>query len=521
MVDHRLISEHDGWDEYTTLKVDVDARNIATITLNRPDKHNAFNDEMIEHLQGALDDLTRHFHPRALVLRGEGKSFSAGADLEWMRRMAEYSRIENMRDSKNMAIMMRTLNYFPHPTIAVVQGAAFGGGVGLAACCDMAVVSTEAVFSLSEVKLGLIPSAISPYVVAKTGEAYARRYFLTGERFPGEEAVRMGLGSILAKPDGLEVALNYLLDRLLEGGQQAHTDAKDLIYYVQDRHMNEDLMMETVVRIADARASDEGREGLTAFLEKRKPAWAMSEEEAAQHAAEQEQAAKTQESEPAEEAPPAENTAAQEEQLEQAETAPQQDETEQAEAAEAAEQPAEEPAEQAAGNPTEHPAPSAGVPPVTPPPAGTAEEQPPAPPPETAAQPEPQAGPEQQPQPEQQAQPDPQPEQQTAPQPEPQPEPQPQQTPAPATAPQPEQSAAQPEPQPQPQPEAQPQPAQQEPPQPEAAPPAPGPQPTPAPTADPAAQQPTPQPTPAPTAAPTPQPTPPPTQPPPTQPPKE
>ncbi|MDE1150699.1 MAG: enoyl-CoA hydratase/isomerase family protein [Azospirillaceae bacterium] len=251
----------------------VDDAGIATVTLDRPALHNAFN-------EGVIADLTRLFEQlgadpaiRAIQLRANGPSFSAGADLDWMRRMAGYSRDQNHADALALATMLRTLNTCPKPTIGVVQGAAYGGGVGLVACCDIAVVAEGATFCLSEVKLGLIPATIAPYVVAAMGERACRRYFLTAERFGAEEAHALGLVHQVVPADQLDAAVATLVKRLLEAGPAAQAAAKDLIFACANRPVTDDLVSDTAERIARIRASEEGREGVAAFLEKRKPNW--------------------------------------------------------------------------------------------------------------------------------------------------------------------------------------------------------------------------------------------------------
>ena len=245
----------------------------ATVTLNRAEVHNAFNDTVIADLTAALRRLGDDAKVRAVVLRAEGKSFSAGADLGWMQRMAGYGHAENLADAGALAELMRVLNFLPKPTVARVQGAAFGGGVGLVACCDIAIASDAAGFSLSEVRLGLIPAVISPYVVAAIGERAARRYFLTAERFGADEALRIGLVHQVVPADQLDSAVDTILTRLSEGGPAAQRAAKDLIFAVAHRPIDAGLIHDTAERIATIRASSEGREGLAGFLEKRKPAW--------------------------------------------------------------------------------------------------------------------------------------------------------------------------------------------------------------------------------------------------------
>ena len=260
-------------DNNDNILVAVGDDGVATVTLNRPEVHNAFNDAVIADLTDILRRLGGDERVRAVVLRATDKSFSAGADLGWMQRMAGYGHDENLADAQALAELMRTLNFLPKPTVAVVQGAAFGGGVGLVACCDIAVAAETASFSLSEVKLGLIPAVISPYVVAAIGERASRRYFLTAERFDAAEALRLGLVHQVVTAERLDAAVAAILARLFDGGPAAQRAAKDLIFAVAHRPVDKAVIRDTAVRIAAIRASDEGREGLAAFLEKRKPAW--------------------------------------------------------------------------------------------------------------------------------------------------------------------------------------------------------------------------------------------------------
>ena len=253
--------------------IELDERGVASLCINRPEIHNAFDDALIQQLLKALDTIEADPKARVLVLRSEGKSFSAGADLRWMRRMADYSEAENMADAMELAELMRRLNTFSKPTIARIQGATFGGGVGLVACCDMAVGSHAARFSLSEVRLGLIPAVISPYVVAAIGERAARRYFQTAERFDANEAYRLGLLHELVDETELDSTIDGLVDNLLKGGPNALAAAKDLIFAVAHQPTTADVITDTAKRITATRASDEGKEGLNAFLEKRAANW--------------------------------------------------------------------------------------------------------------------------------------------------------------------------------------------------------------------------------------------------------
>ena len=247
---------------------------VGLVTMNRPERHNAFDDALIAELTAALRTMEADDAVRLVVLSGAGKSFSAGADLHWMKRMAGYSRDENVRDAMGLGALLRTLAFLRKPTVARVHGAAYGGGVGLVACCDMAVALSTATFSLSEVKLGLIPAVISPYVVSAIGARAARRYFLTGERFEAAEAWRLGLVHDLAtSPGDLDEKVGTLVDLLLEASPAAQREAKDLIRAVADRPVTSELIQDTAERIARVRASPEGREGVGAFLDKRKPSW--------------------------------------------------------------------------------------------------------------------------------------------------------------------------------------------------------------------------------------------------------
>lgn len=247
---------------------------IGLITMNRPERHNAFDDALIAELTDALRSMEAEDGIRVVILSGAGKSFSAGADLNWMKRMAGFSADENRRDAMGLATLMRTLAHLRKPTLARVHGAAYGGGVGLVACCDIAVASQSAAFSLSEAKLGLIPAVISPYVVAAIGERAARRYFLTGERFEAAEAWRLGLvHEITSDFESLDDRVGEIVDAMLACGPVAQREAKDLIRAVASRPVTSELIQDTAERIAKIRSSPEGREGVAAFLEKRRASW--------------------------------------------------------------------------------------------------------------------------------------------------------------------------------------------------------------------------------------------------------
>jgi len=251
---------------------------LATLSMNRPEVHNAFDDTLVRDLAAALEPLANDTSVGVLVLEGAGKSFSAGADLNWMKRMADYSEEENLIDAKAMADMLRALNEFPKPVIAKVQGAALGGGVGLVACADIAVAADDAKFALSEVKLGLIPATISPYVIAAIGERQSRRYMLSGERFDAVKAKRIGLVHAVVASTDLDAAVDEVIGGLLANGPLAMIETKALIRSVAGRPVDKAISADTAARIAKIRASQEGREGVRAFLEKRRPEWGQGQD---------------------------------------------------------------------------------------------------------------------------------------------------------------------------------------------------------------------------------------------------
>ena len=247
---------------------------IGIVTLNNPERHNAFDDVLIADLTSAFRSLDANSDVRIVILSAIGKSFSAGADLNWMKRMSTYSEEENFRDAMALGDLMRTLHRLSKPTIARVQGAAYGGGVGLVACCDIAVGTHNAAFSLSEAKLGLIPAVISPYVIAAIGERATHRYFLTAERFDAAEGFRLGLlHELVASDDDMDEKINDICNALMQGGPCAHVEAKSLIAAISNRPIDDAVITDTAKRIARVRASAEGKEGLSAFLEKRKARW--------------------------------------------------------------------------------------------------------------------------------------------------------------------------------------------------------------------------------------------------------
>jgi methylglutaconyl-CoA hydratase len=257
-----------------TILTHRDDQGRATLTMNRPQRHNAFDDIVIAALTEALKGLDADERVRVVLLTGSGRSFSAGADLAWMRRMADYTRAENLDDALGLANLMQTLNGLSKPTIALVQGPTYGGGVGLVACCDIALATRQATFCLSEVKLGLMPAVISPYLVAAIGERACRRYFLSAEPFDAFEAHRLGLiHEVLEDEEELQARGAALSGTLLRNGPRAMAAAKELIAAVANRQLDAALIADTAQRIADQRASAEGREGLSAFLEKRSPSW--------------------------------------------------------------------------------------------------------------------------------------------------------------------------------------------------------------------------------------------------------
>jgi methylglutaconyl-CoA hydratase len=257
---------------FSTIEISRRGR-VARVMLNRPDVHNAFDETLIAELTRAIGEIGDDDAVRVLVLEGRGKSFCAGADLNWMKRMAAFSDAENLADANALAAMLAALNALNKPSIARVHGAAFGGGVGLVACCDIAVGVTGATFSLSEARLGLIPATISPYVIEAIGARAARRYFLTAERFGADEARRLGLLHDVVATEDLDVAIDRLVDALLVAGPCAQAEGKSLIATVAHRPIDAQVVADTARRIARVRASAEGKEGVAAFLGKRAAAW--------------------------------------------------------------------------------------------------------------------------------------------------------------------------------------------------------------------------------------------------------
>lgn len=257
---------------FNTLEIER-AGGVATIWMNRPDVHNAFNAELIAELTAACRELGEDDAARVIVLAGRGKSFSAGADLNWMKAAATAGVDENLADARRLAGMLRTLAELPKPTIARVHGAALGGGMGLAAACDICVAADRASFATSEVKFGIIPSAISPYVIRAIGERQAYRYFQTAERISAARAVEIGLAHELAAADELDAKVQEIVAALLTGGPKAQAAAKDLIRAVANRPVTDAVVEDTAKRISGLRATPEAKEGLDAFLAKRPAAW--------------------------------------------------------------------------------------------------------------------------------------------------------------------------------------------------------------------------------------------------------
>ena len=258
---------------FNTIELEYAEKGFATLWLDRPEKNNAFNAEMIRELVLAIDQVQANKNLRFLLLRGRGKHFCAGADLAWMQQSAQLDFNANLKDARELAELMYSLYHLKLPTLAVVQGAAFGGAVGLVACCDMAIGAHDALFSLSEVRIGLAPAVISPFVVKAMGERATRRYAMTGERFSGERARELGLLSETYAAAELDDALHGWLDNLMLNSPQAMRASKDLLREASSASVSPALRRYTENAIARIRVSPEGQEGLNAFLEKRKPRW--------------------------------------------------------------------------------------------------------------------------------------------------------------------------------------------------------------------------------------------------------
>ena len=256
----------------TTLEIEI-RNHVGIIWLNRPEIHNALNDVVLGELKATLKALEKDKGVRAVVLGGHGKSFCAGGDLNWMKKTANFTKAQNARDAAGLAETLWVLASLSKPTVARVHGNAYAGGMGLVAACDIAVASTDAVFCLSEVKLGLIPATISPYVVRAMGERMASRYFLTAERFDAAEAYRIGFVQELCLPGDLDGRVNDILGHLVVAGSRALAESKKLITLSGGTRITPAIRAATAKRIAETRASAEGREGVAAFLEKRAPKW--------------------------------------------------------------------------------------------------------------------------------------------------------------------------------------------------------------------------------------------------------
>lgn len=251
------------------LLVTTDGRGVRTLTLNRPERHNALNAELIGELIAALDECNSDVTVRVVVITGAGASFSSGADLEWMRASINHDEADNRKDAMQLAMLMRTLSELQKPTIARVNGSSYGGGLGLIACCDIAIATLNAQFAFTEVRLGLVPAVISPYILMSIGPRHARRLFLTAEQFSSSEALDFQLMHQVVADEQLDQAIDKTIHQLLKAGPEAIKACKRLI----PRLSSDEIDSELVALIAALRASSEGQEGLTAFLEKRKPNW--------------------------------------------------------------------------------------------------------------------------------------------------------------------------------------------------------------------------------------------------------
>ncbi|WP_301103374.1 enoyl-CoA hydratase/isomerase family protein [Propionivibrio sp.] len=258
---------------YQSIITEVDD-SVGILTLNKAERHNAFDELLIAEITNGLLELEADPRVRVVVLSSTGKSFCTSAELHWMKRAATSTVQENLRDARNLARLMSTLNELCKPTIARVQGPAYGSGLGLIAACDIAVATYDSLFALTEVKLGILPAVVSPYILAAIGERYCRRYMLSAERFSAAEAYRIGLvHEIVPGEEELDEAIGEIIDNLLKNGPHAQAECKALIRVVSGQPIDESTSEETAQRITRVRASPEGKEGLSAFLEKRKPNW--------------------------------------------------------------------------------------------------------------------------------------------------------------------------------------------------------------------------------------------------------
>ena len=250
---------------------------VSTVTLNRPDVRNAFNQEVIAELTAVFLELGRRPEVRCVVLAASGTAFCAGADLNWMKRMASYSRDENLDDATALARMLEAIYQCPKPTIAKVQGDVYAGGLGLVAACDIAIAADTAHYCVSEVRIGLIPATISPYLIRAMGARAAHRWFLTAERFAAAQATACGLVHEAVPAGDLDARVAALARTLVQAGPEAVKACKKLLHDVAGQEMSDSLLEDTAERIADIRVTPEGREGIAAFLDKRKPNWLMGE----------------------------------------------------------------------------------------------------------------------------------------------------------------------------------------------------------------------------------------------------
>ena len=264
-----------------TIKLEVGAQGVATVTLNRPDVCNALNAQMIEELTQVFTDLGGNSDVRIILMKAEGRLFCTGADLNWMREAANFTMNENIEDAKKLSALLEAIDKCPKPTIALVDGGVYGGGVGLVAACDIAIGDENTFFCLSEVKLGLIPAVISPYLVNAIGQRQARRYVITSERINCDDALRHGLIHMRVGEGEMEAMAETMVTHILKGSPEAIRDAKELIRFVESRPIDDFVRDEVAKRIAEARASDHGVEGTQAFLNKRLPSWVDQKDEVA------------------------------------------------------------------------------------------------------------------------------------------------------------------------------------------------------------------------------------------------
>lgn len=258
---------------FELIEIEEQPNGATYIWLNRPELHNAFNAQLIAELSQCFDALEQNENTRVVILAGRGKNFSAGADLNWMKAARHFSSEENQQDAMKLATMLHKLAHLRQPTIARVHGAALGGGLGLASACDICIASEKAMFATSEVRLGLAPSTISPYVIRAIGARQASRYFLTAERLSAQQAKAIGLAHEVYSAEALDTGIQQIIEQLLLGSPQAQTASKQLIDTVAEQELTPELMQQTATHIARLRLGEEAQEGLSAFLEKRTPHW--------------------------------------------------------------------------------------------------------------------------------------------------------------------------------------------------------------------------------------------------------